>query len=87
MKINGIEVDVQGPYAEHYSLFGPFGRTILSVEKLYCFWRENDKKRSCHIVKDAEGDFVSGTFYPMPLAKTVKGVLRKVVGKGPCPLT
>jgi hypothetical protein len=84
MRINDIEVKVQGPYTEHH---GPFGRVTLSVEKRYCFWRENDKKRSCSIVKDAVGDFVSGTFYPMPRAKTIKGVLRKVVGKGLCPLT
>lgn len=84
MKVNGIEVEIQGPYTEHHS---PFGRVTLSQERRYCFWNENAKKRSCSIVQNAEGDFVSGTFHPMPYAKTVKGVLRKVVGKGLCPLS
>jgi len=84
MKVNGIEVEVQGHYTESHI---PFGKVALSLEKRYCFWRESGKKRSCSIARNADGDFVSGTFYPMPLAKTVKGVLRKVVGKGLCSLT
>ena len=84
MKVNGIEVDVQGPFTEHH---GQFKRITLSLETRYCFWNESGKKRSCSIVQDAEGDFVSGTFYPMPFAKTVRGVLRKILGKGSCPLS
>jgi hypothetical protein len=84
MKINGIEVDVQGPYTESHI---PFGRVTLSLEKRYAFWRESGKNRSCSIARNVDGNFVSGTFYPMPLAKTVKGVLSKIVGKGLCSLT
>jgi len=84
MKVNGIEVEVCGPYMEPHA---PFGRVTFTSEERHCFWLDKGKKRSCGITKTADGRFVSGTFSEMPLAKTVRGVLRKIVGKGLYPLT
>jgi hypothetical protein len=84
MQVNGIEVESKGPYSERHL---PFGRGALSEEKRYCFWQEGGKRRSCSIVQDADGNYVSGTFHPLPRSKTLRGVLRQVVGKDLCPLT
>jgi hypothetical protein len=84
IQVNGIEVEIKGRYIEHHT---PFGRVTLSEEKCYCFWQEGGKRRSCSIVQDADGNYVSGTFHPLPCSKTLRGVLCQVVGKGLCPLT
>ena len=83
MKVNGIEVEVRGPYTEYHS---PFGEATLILERRYCFWQEGEERCSCSIVQSADEKYVSGSFYPMPRGKTVRAVLRQVVGKGLCPL-